>query len=232
MDTSIQYILTMKNFGGFGTASQLGEAIEVGVDYNLPDYFDYKGEEDLFLYELEDYLDVKFVYAASGDTATITAVIDYYSTDGSDVKLVCMDGDLEMEPISFEINNGIGSADISITQGSFYFKIDGTDIKSETYSFDASNFTDGAGSSMSMDYPSNTIITYNEDDTINIYLDLGFNGANTYEYLLVNSYNDVLVGGATSLLRNQISTGNTSYLVMEDVKDTSYTQTLLELFVL
>lgn len=208
------------NFGGLGSDYQLDEILEIYIDYNLPNYYEIKGETD-YLYHFEDYMDVKYAWLTTGNGTKLHALIDYFAlTDDSQypVELYVDDGNGEMN-MEFAIADGKCEIPLeNINSGTFYFKLKGTELKSKVYSFDDSNFGEPTGTNISAGRPDEAFVTYNEDGTINIYYDIDFNGNNTYNSLVMYRYTDPV----TNANRTVKAIGDKKYSVLENAVDTSY----------
>ncbi|MCR5462136.1 MAG: FecR family protein [bacterium] len=235
IESGYEIVIDKDNISKYGSAMLSGtKSVDIFIESKLPDFYELTGSTS-YSYQLDNYLDVKYVYLTpSTDSVagmpTVNALIDYYAKDfgngDNPIKLIENDGsggaDIETE---VSIQDGKTSVNLSNLSGTFYFMIEGTDIKSSVYSFDSSNFTDTPGGMISLSDPSNAIITYNEDESINIYIDLSFNNGDEYNYLLVYDCNKLLIDDETdplSLTMPKEFVGNTSYLVMENVYDGSY----------
>ena len=219
------------NKGGYGFAAESAvDKMDIRISYSLPEEYTIVSETD-YLYDLEGYLKVDNVFATYDESigeVQINANIEYYATQfgtsDNPIQLVRDEGGIQYEPIAVDVEDGFVSVSINFLQGSFYFMIDGTDVKSELYTIDYSNFTTPTGVSISQINSTNEIITHNENGTINLYCDIGFDGLNQYEYLTVYQYDELLIkdNNDVKITRNKFATGTSSYLIMEDLYNASY----------
>ena len=218
-------LINHDNLSALGRAGETyTDVFNIRITYNLP--AEYEIPVTSYTCNLENYLDVEFVYVTKEETGCkINAIINHYDvnsgTSDTPVWLYYNMGDLMTEPIPLVIEGGKCSAEVNGSEFSFYFGIGETELKSETYNFNINNFVSdeyvATNVALSADDPSTAVVTYNLDNTVNMYYNIGFEnvGEEDLKNLVIYTYSADVIEETMYI----VNIGTKEYSILEDMKN-------------